>query len=51
MSKIIVSLCYITKYIANRSRPLKEGEAVFEAYKSFYGFEAGNSDIIISLYL
>lgn len=52
MPKIIVSLCDITKYIGNRSRPLKEGEAVFKAgHVILCGLDAGNLETIKSLCL
>lgn len=52
MPKIQISLYDITKYIGDRSRPLKEGEAVFKAgHVILCGLDAGNSETIKSLCL
>lgn len=52
MPKIVVPLCDITKYNRDRSRPLKEGEAVFKAgHVILCGLDAGNSEVIKSLCL
>lgn len=52
MPKIDLSLCEIMEYIGDRSRPLKEGEAVFKAgHIIMCGLDASNSEEIKSLCL
>lgn len=51
MLKIVVLLYDMTEYIGDRSKSLKESEAVFNSLRIvIYRLDSGNSDIIKRLY-